>query len=157
MLTTDDVQAALIAVGLDVQVMLFQQSTATAQQAADAIGTPLGSIVKSLCFVVAGQPVLVLAAGDRLVDDRKLGSLYDVGRKKVKIADYETTVRTTGYAPGGVPPVGHPTPLPVLVDASLQRFQKVFAAAGAPNAVFPIGLSELVRITSGRVVDIAKE
>ncbi len=155
--TPDDVQAALNALGVDTRVTRFEQSTATAQQAADAIGTQLGSIVKSICFVVGDQPVLVLAAGDRLIDDRKLGNLYGIGRKKVRIADFQTTVLATGYEPGGVSPVGHPETLPVLVDATLQRFRRVFVAAGAPNAIFPIDLADLVRITGSKFVDVAKD
>lgn len=155
--TPQDVQAVLEALGLELRVQVFDASTATAPQAAAAIGTELGSIVKSLCFVVDGQPVLVLAAGDRLVDDRKLAALYGVGRKKVRIADAETTLRATGYAPGGVAPVGHPQPLPILIDATFERYEVVYAAAGSPNAIFPIPLPTLIQITGGRLVDIAKE
>jgi prolyl-tRNA editing enzyme YbaK/EbsC (Cys-tRNA(Pro) deacylase) len=105
--TPDDVQAALDALGLDIQVQMFETSTATSQEAADSIGTSLGSIAKSLCFLVGGEPVVVIASGDQRVDDRKLGALREVSRKKVKIANAEATVEATGYAPGGVPPVGH--------------------------------------------------
>jgi Cys-tRNA(Pro) deacylase len=143
--------------GVDTTVRYFEQSTATAQQAADAIGTQLGSIVKSLCFSVDGRFVIVLAAGDRMVDDRKLGARYGVGRKKVKIADPDTTIRVTGYAPGGVCPVGHPEPLPMIIDLSLQRFKTVFASAGTPYAIFPISIGDLVRISGGEVVDIVRD
>jgi Cys-tRNA(Pro) deacylase len=155
-LTPDDVQQALDALGLEIQVQQFETSTATAQEAADSIGTELGTIVKSLCFVVVDEPVIVLAAGDHRIDDRKLAALYDVGRKKVKIADAETTLQTTGYLPGGVPPVGHLNPLPVLIDDTLGRFDLVYAAAGSPNAIFPIPFKTLCEITGGRVVDLAK-
>ncbi len=155
--TPQDVQAALEALGLDIHVQIFEASTATAPQAAAAIGTELGSIVKSLCFVVDGKPVLVLAAGDKLVDDRKLAALYGVGRKKVRIADAETTLQATGYAPGGVAPVGHPQPLPILIDSTFQRYEMVYTAAGSPNAIFPIPLRTLVQITGGQLVDVAKE
>lgn len=152
-----DIQEVLETLGVNTCIQVFEASTATAPQAAAAIGTELGSIVKSLCFVVDGKPVLVLAAGDRLVDDRKLGALYGVGRKKVRIADAETTIQATGYAPGGVAPVGHPQPLPVLIDATFERYDIVYAAAGSPNAIFPIPLATLVQITGGQLVDVAKE
>lgn len=151
-----DVETALKGLGLETRVMTFDDSTATAPQAAEAIGTELGSIVKSLCFVVAGQPVIVLTAGDRRVDDRKLSALYGVGRKKVKIADAETTITATGYAPGGVPPVGHRTTLTVLIDETLARFETVYAAAGTENAIFAVPYETLVEITGGRVADVAK-
>lgn len=155
--TPQDVQAVLENLGLDVRIQVFEDSTATAPQAAAAIGTELGSIVKSLCFLVDGSPVLVLAAGDKRVDDRKLAALYGVGRKKVCIADAETTVQATGFAPGGVAPVGHPEPLPILIDSTFERYEMVYASAGSPNAIFPIPLPTLVQITGGQLVDVAKE
>jgi prolyl-tRNA editing enzyme YbaK/EbsC (Cys-tRNA(Pro) deacylase) len=155
--TPDDVQAALDALGLDIQVQLFETSTATSQEAADSIGTSLGSIAKSLCFLVGDQPVVVIASGDQRVDDRKLGALCEVSRKKVKIANPDATIEATGYAPGGVPPVGHVNSLPVYIDQTLSRFELVYAAAGSPNAIFPIPYETLVEITGGQVVDIAKE
>lgn len=155
--TPDDVQAALDALGLDIQVQLFETSTATSQEAADSIGTSLGSIAKSLCFLVGGQPVVVIASGDQRVDDRKLGALHEVSRKKVKIANPDATIEATGYAPGGVPPVGHVNSLPVYIDQTLSRFELVYAAAGSPNAIFPIPYATLVEVTGGQVVDIAKE
>ena len=155
--TSEDVQTALDALGLDVQVQTFETSTATAQEAADSIGTSLGSIAKSLCFMVGGQPVLVIASGDQRVDGRKLGALHGVGRKKVKIADAETTLKATGYAPGGVPPVGHIQALPVYIDEMLGRFEVIYAAAGSPHAIFPVPYQTLVEVTGGQVVDVAKE
>jgi prolyl-tRNA editing enzyme YbaK/EbsC (Cys-tRNA(Pro) deacylase) len=155
--TPDDVQAALDALELGIRVQHFDASTATSQEAADSIGTSLGSIAKSLCFVVDGQPVLVIASGDQRVDDRKLGALRGVSRKKVRIADAEATLEATGYAPGGVPPVGHVSPLPVFIDQTLSRFDLVYAAAGSPHAIFPIPYQTLVEVTGGQVVDVVKE
>ncbi len=157
LLTTQDVQEALALLGIDTQIHTFEESTATAPEAAAAIGTELGSIVKSLCFVIEGSPIVILTAGDQRVDDRKLGAIYGVSRKKVKIADSDTTVRETGYLPGGVPPVGHRTAIPVLIDSTLQRYETVYAAAGSANAIFPVDLSTLITVTQGKVVDIAKE
>lgn len=156
-LTPEDVRAAIRAHHLDIEITTFEDSTATAPEAAAAIGTELGSIVKSLCFLVADQPVVVLTAGDKRVDDRKLGALYDVNRKKVKIADAGTTAEITGYAPGGVPPVGHRTKVPILIDASLERYETVYAAAGSANTIFPIPFKSLVEITGGRVADVVRE
>lgn len=156
-LNSGDFETALRELGLELRVMAFDDSTATAPQAAEAIGTELGSIVKSLCFVIGGQPVIVLAAGDRRVDDRKLSALYGVGRKKVKIADAETTMARTGYAPGGVPPVGHRTPIPVLIDETLARFEMVYAAAGSENSILAVPYETLVEMTGGSIADVAKE
>jgi Cys-tRNA(Pro) deacylase len=155
--TPNDVQAALDALHLGIRIQFQPESTATAQQAADSLGTALGSIVKSLCFLVEDRPVVVLAAGDRKVDTRKLAAHHGLGRKKVRIADSKATIEATGYAPGGVPPLGHASPLPVLVDASLQRFALVYAAAGAPNAVFPIPPDRLVSAIGGIVLDLCED
>jgi Cys-tRNA(Pro) deacylase len=154
--TTEHVRAALEQYGLSAHILTYDASTATAPQAAEAIGTELGSIVKSLCFIVGEQPLLVLTAGDQRVDERKLGALYGVGRKKVKIADASVATSYTGYAPGGVPPVGLRARLPILIDATLGRYEIVYAAAGSPNSLFPITFDALVDITNGHVVDVVK-
>ena len=129
------VRHALAAAGLDAQVLELQESTRTAQDAADAIGCRLGQIVKSLLFKTrrTARPVLVLASGSTRVDVKKLRLL--VGEKIGKAsAEY---VRThTGYAIGGVAPVGHPAPLRTFVDRELLQYDRVWAAAGTPHAVF---------------------
>ncbi len=155
-LTPEDVQTALDAFELGLRVQFFEQSTATALEAAEAIGTAPGTIVKSLCFMVNGQPVMVLAAGDRRVDDRKLAAIYEVSRKKVRIATPEQCVEIFGYPPGSVPPVGHRTPVPVYIEDSLARFTQLYAAAGAPNAIFPVTYEQLLHITGGRVADLQR-
>jgi Cys-tRNA(Pro) deacylase len=146
------VQAALEAGGLAINVVKLSDSARTAQLAAEAIGTELGSIVKSLVFLADGSPVLVLVAGDRRADPAKLKEL--LGARRVMIADAERVKRETGFTIGGVPPVGHLRALPTWVDESLGRFKTVYAAAGHPHAVFPISFEALVRLTSGQVADI---
>ena len=149
------VRKALAALGVETEITEYPRSTRTAQEAAEAIGVPLGSIVKSLVFLVDEQPVLILMAGDRRVDTGKLAALYGVDQSRVRIADAETVRRVTGFAIGGVPPVGHATPLPTLIDASLSRFEIVHAAAGSPRANFPIRYTKLVEITNGRIVELS--
>lgn len=156
-LTAADVQAALDQSGLDIQIQFFENSTATSQMAADNIGCELGQIVKSLAFIVDGQPILVLGSGDQRVDDRKIAELYGVGRKKVKIASPEECVAIYGYAPGGVPPLGHRTPdLPTYIDSSLLRYERVYAAGGAHNAIFGLTVDELQRLSGGKVIDVVR-
>jgi prolyl-tRNA editing enzyme YbaK/EbsC (Cys-tRNA(Pro) deacylase) len=151
------VQAALDALDLGIQVQRFEVPTATAAQAADAIGCELGAIVKSLCFLVDAnqkpgwQPVLVLAAGDRRVDPKALRRLFQVSKKKVKIADPEAVLAATGFPVGGVPPLGHPAPLLTLIDESLGRFETVYAAAGSDDTIFPIAYETLVQVTGSEV------
>jgi prolyl-tRNA editing enzyme YbaK/EbsC (Cys-tRNA(Pro) deacylase) len=156
--TSQDVQTALDAFDLGLRVQFFEQSTATSQEAATATGVELGQIVKSIAFLVDKKPVLVLASGDQRVDTRKLAALRGVGHKKVKIARPEQCVEFFGYAPGGVPPVGHRTPpAQIYIEDSLTRYTGVYAAAGAPNAVFPLTLDQLRQITGGEVADLKVE
>jgi prolyl-tRNA editing enzyme YbaK/EbsC (Cys-tRNA(Pro) deacylase) len=127
-LTPADVQKALDAWNFGIQIRFFEESTATSQMAADAIGCELGQIVKSLAFVVDEQPIIVLTSGDQRVDDRKLAALYSVGRKKVKPATAEQCVEIYGYAPGG-----------------------------AHNAIFPVTLEQLTQISGGQFADVVKQ
>lgn len=151
---TQRVQAALRELGVEIKVRELDASTRTAQEAADAIGTELGSIVKSLVFLADGQPVLVLVAGDRRADPDNLKAL--LGARRVKIADADQVRQATGYAIGGVPPVGHKAPMPVWIDRSLSRFETVYAAAGGPRAIFPITYSQLMELTGGNVADLTE-
>jgi Cys-tRNA(Pro) deacylase len=148
--------------GLSVEILEFEETTRTAQDAADAIGKhPSGigcqvaQIVKSLLFVADGQPVMALVSGANRLDERKLAALRGVGRKKIKRADADTAKAVTGFSIGGVPPFGHTSRLPVYVDEDLARFEVVWAAAGTPFAVFAITPDELVRASGGVVADLA--
>ncbi len=154
---TARVQAALDALNLNIQVQRFETSTGTASEAAAAAGCDLGAIVKSLCFVIQERPVLVLAAGDRQVNSRLLRQLYNASKRQVRIADPQTVEQVTGFAVGGVAPLGHLTPLPVLVDRSLSRFEVVYAAAGSPHTLFAIPYATLVQITGGQVCDVTED
>lgn len=152
------VREALRALGLgDGAVRPFPGSTATAEAAARAVGCPLGAIVKSLLFLADGRPCLVLVPGDRQVDPAKLSRALGVGRKKVKMADPETVRRLTGYEVGGVPPLGHREWLETLVDVGLRRYGLVYAAAGVSSALFSISPEELVRVTAGRELPLARD
>lgn len=156
-LTSQDVQAALDALSTGIQVQTFNTSTATSAEAAASIGTSLGSIVKSLVFMVDGKPIVILASGDQRIDTRKLAAIFNIGRKKIKVATPEECVTIVGYAPGGVPPVAHRTAVPIYIDQTLGRFEIVYAAAGAPNAIFPIPYAKLMEITGGQVADVIIE
>ena len=145
------VQAAL---GPAHQVVEFDASTRTSEDAAAAIGCTVAEIAKSLIFKSAqGRPVLVIASGVNRVDERKVQALLG---GKIGRADADFVRNMTGYAIGGVPPIGHATPPIVVIDRELERFAAVWAAAGTPNAVFRITPADLVRLTQGQVADIAK-
>ena len=153
-----DVELALEQLRLEIEIIEFGTSTATSQQAADNVRCKLGQIVKSLGFLIEKtKPVLVLASGDQSVDDRKLASLLQVGRKKVRMMSPEQCLSILGYSLGGVPPLGHRSPdIRVIIDDCLRRYEKVYAAGGATNAIFPIELAVLQRVTRADFADIAK-
>jgi prolyl-tRNA editing enzyme YbaK/EbsC (Cys-tRNA(Pro) deacylase) len=157
-LTPADVQAALNQWNMGIEIRFFESSTATSQLAADNIGCELGQIAKSLCFVIDGKPVLVIASGDQRVDDKKLAAIFNVSRKRVKVASAEECVTIFGYAPGGVPPLAHRTSgMSVLLDDSLQRYSQIYAAGGAHNAIFGIAPEQLATVSGGRFADVKRE
>jgi prolyl-tRNA editing enzyme YbaK/EbsC (Cys-tRNA(Pro) deacylase) len=148
------VQAALAGFGLDTLVVRVPGSAKTAQLAAASVNCEVGAIVKSLLFVVDGQPVLVLCAGDRRVDAAKLAALR--GAASAAMAPAAVVREATGYAIGGVPPLGHATALPIYMDQALLRCPLVYAAAGAPDALFPIESQTLLAVTGAEVVDVSE-
>lgn len=140
--------------GLSVRFVEFEQTTKTAEDAAAAIGCEVAQIVKSLCFSVNDQPIMALVSGINRLDERKLAAICGVGRKKVKRATAEIVKEATGFSIGGVPPIGHKTPLPIYIDQDLTQFDTIWAAAGTPFAVFAIEPQSLVRISGGIVADL---
>jgi prolyl-tRNA editing enzyme YbaK/EbsC (Cys-tRNA(Pro) deacylase) len=141
--------------GLNVEVKELSASTRTAQLAADAVGVPLGRIVKSLIFIADDdRTVLALVAGDQRVDPAKI--VRCIGAQTARIANGEEVRARTSYAIGGVPPVAHRMPLETLMDNTLLRFETVWAAAGAPNALFAIATKTLLELTQGRVEEIVE-
>ncbi len=150
--SVERVRASLAAHGLEhLTVREFAASTATASDAAAAIGTTVGRIVKSLVFLAGDQPVLVLASGPNHVDVEKVGRLLG---KPITRPSADLVKTLTGFSIGGVPPVGHAQRLSTLVDRDLLRYDEVWAAAGTPKAVFSISPADLVRITDGLVEDV---
>jgi Cys-tRNA(Pro) deacylase len=147
------VRAYLAEHGLQDGLFEFEQSTKTAQQAADAMGCELGQIVKSLVFVVDGAPVLALVAGDRRGDTTAIAAL--LGGAEATFADAETVRSATGYAIGGVSPFALPDDLPVFADDSLERFETVYPAAGTPTSMVRMRLAELIDLSGARVACIS--
>ena len=151
--STDRVAQALRDGGATGDVRQLADSTRTAQEAADALGAPVGAIVKSLVFTADGEPVLILASGNHQVDIAKIAAV--LGAQRVARADADTVRAATGYPIGGVAPLAHPAPLRTVIDTHLSGFEVVWAAAGTPHAVFPTTYDELVRLTGGSPADVA--
>jgi len=143
---------ALAAAGVEAEVRTYAESTRTADEAAAAVGANVGQIVKSLVFQADGRPILALVSGANRLDTAKLAQIT---KAKITRADADTVRAATGYAIGGVPPVGLATTLPVYCDRELMRYAAVWAAAGTPHAVFRIEPETLARITHAEVVNLA--
>ena len=152
---TERVATAALAAGLEIDIERFPEGTRTAADAARAVGCEVGQIVKSLVFMAGDAPILALVSGANRVDLDKLARA--AGNDSVRRADGDEARAATGFAIGGVPPFGHPRPLSVLVDRDLASHERLWAAAGLPDAVFAIAPADLVRASGGRVVDIAED
>ena len=140
--------------GVDIQIRRFGASTRTAQDAAREIGVSVGEIVKSLVFVAGDRPLVVLCCGDRRVSEERLREAIGVAAVRRTTAD--EAKRFTGYAIGGVPPFAHETSYETLIDQDMSRFEKVWAAAGLPDAVFEISVADLRRLANAKTAAIAE-
>jgi Cys-tRNA(Pro) deacylase len=145
---------AAAAAGIALESQRFPEGTRTAEDAARAIGCDVAQIVKSLVFVADGAPVLVLVSGSNRLDPHRLADA--LGASEVRRATADEAREATGYAIGGVPPFGHARRLPVVVDRDLTDFSIVHAAAGLPDATFPITPADLIAASAGQVADVAE-
>src|SRR5690606_29643708 len=146
--------AAAAELGLSVETKEFPEGTRTAEDAARAIGCEVAQIVKSLVFADDEGPLLALVSGANRVDTAALAAR--LGRGPVRRASGQEARDATGFAIGGVPPFGHARPLRVVVDRDLTTHERLWAAAGLPDAVFGIAPADLLRATRGEVVDLAE-
>lgn len=136
---------------LDLDIREVAQATHTAREAADAVGAPLGAIVKSLLFMAGETPVLVLVSGSNMAD---LGVLEaELGEALTK-ASADQVKQHTGWSIGGVPPIGHPTPLRTLMDEDFFTLETLWAAAGSADAVFPVTPARLQELAGARIVAV---
>ena len=147
------VQEALREHGLACEVVQMEDTTRSAQDAARAVGCEVGQIVKSLVFKgkQSQQPVLVVTSGANRVNEKAIGKEL---AEPIKMADPEFVRQVTGFAIGGVPPVGHRHALKIFIDEDLLQYEEIWAAAGTPQAVFRLTPGDLKTITNGKVVSV---
>ncbi len=147
------IQNSLRARGYDCTVVELPASTRTAQEAADACGCTLGQIVKSLIFrgKSSGQAVLALVSGANRVSEARLAQVLG---EAVEKANGDFVRAQTGFAIGGVPPLGHIQALRTVIDADLLQYDQIWAAAGTPHAVFQLSAASLQTMTGGQVAEI---
>lgn len=153
--SAQSVQDTLNKKGIECLVIEISSSTRTANDAAIAIGCHISQIVKSLIFKTkqSNKPVLILASGQNRVIEKIIESY--VGEQITK-ADANFTREVTGFAIGGIPPIGHKQLIDfIFIDEDLLKFDSVWAAAGTPNAVFNLQGKDLIEITNGKVISIS--
>ena len=139
--------------GIKGEVIQTKETARTADEAAATLGVQVGQIVKSLVFEADGETVLVLTSGENKVDTDKVAIAFNVS--KVGKVDADKTREVTGYAIGGVPPLGHTTKMKILIDETFKKFDEIWAAAGHPHFVFPTTYEELVRLSGAIPTDVA--
>jgi prolyl-tRNA editing enzyme YbaK/EbsC (Cys-tRNA(Pro) deacylase) len=147
------VQDAIKGLGFSIQVVELEATTRTSEDAAQAVGCKVEQIAKSLVFrgKHSQKPILVIASGSNRVNEKRMAELISepLGR-----ADADFVRQHTGFAIGGVPPVGHLEKLDIFIDEDLMQYREIWAAAGSPHAVFKLTPSDLIKMTGGRVTSI---
>jgi prolyl-tRNA editing enzyme YbaK/EbsC (Cys-tRNA(Pro) deacylase) len=152
--SVERVRAALQAAGHADTITMFPEGTRTAQEAAAAVGCTVAQIAKSIVLRAGEQVVLVIASGANRVDTRKISARLG---QPVTPADGRWVRDATGFAIGGVAPVGHRGPVRILIDQDLTVLDPIWAAAGSPRHVFRTTTSDLVRLTGGEITDVKEE
>lgn len=147
------VQQALDALEMHCTVVELPDSTRTAKEAAQAVGCEVGQIVKSIVMMasVSHRPIMVVASGPNRINESKVGELIG---EPIEKADAEFVRIQTGYAIGGVPPIGLAGQIVTFIDEDLLKYKTVWAAAGTPHAVFEFDPQELPRMTGGKVISV---
>jgi len=146
------VQELLDAAGVDSQVQGLSKETRTAAAAAEELGCEIGAIANSLVFLADGEPVLVMTSGAHRVDEDFLAG--KLGATELSRANAAQVREATGQPIGGVAPIGHPRPLPTIVDPTLENYPTVWMGGGAPNSIFGLTFNQLMEITGGRICPV---
>jgi prolyl-tRNA editing enzyme YbaK/EbsC (Cys-tRNA(Pro) deacylase) len=147
------VQSALSSFGLELQVLELPDTTRTAVDAANAIGCQVAQIVKSLVFrrKNTGAAIFIVASGVNRVNEKSIAKIIN---EPIEKADADFVRQYSGFPIGGVPPLGHVTPMETFIDQDLMQLNSLWAAAGTPNAVFQLTPADLVKITGGKIITI---
>ena len=153
-LTPQDLEMYLTKHQIDGELIHLSVPTPTVETAAEAVNVSPDQIVKSLLFIIDGQPALVIASGLGRIDRRLLGSHFGVSRKKTSFADAETVLALTGYPVGAVPPLGHREKLQVLVDPSVLEHDTVYAGGGSDTTLLRLQSQDILKYTQAEVIPL---
>ncbi len=154
-LTSQDLQQFITRNQIAAEILPLEEETPTVPDAARALGVQEEQIIKSLVFLVSGQPALVISNGTRKLDSRLIAGYCGVGRKQVKMARAEQAWEITGYVVGAMPPFGHQSRLQTIVDPSVLEEREVFGGGGDINAMLRLTPAELLRVTEAEVVSVS--
>ncbi|MGW0515749.1 YbaK/EbsC family protein [Crossiella sp. NPDC003009] len=149
------VETALSVLAREIKIVTLTEDVPTAAAAAALVGCPVGAVANSLVFTGEQGPVLVVSSGANRVDLRKAAA--ELGVAKLRRADPEVVLAATGQPVGGVAPIGHPAPLPTLIDASLAGYPELWAGGGARHTLFATTFTELVQLTGGTPADVRQQ
>lgn len=150
--SVERVKSALEELDIPIRLQELPQSTRTAVEAAEAVQSSVGQIVKSLVFItVEDQPLLILTSGSNKVDEEFVSR--DLGQK-IRFASADIVRQQTGFAIGGVSPFGLKKEIPIYIDRDLMEYEQVWAAAGSSHAVFCISPQDLVETTGGLLISV---
>ena len=140
--------------GIQAEILELDVPTPTVEAAAAAVGCQTDQIVKSLLFYVREDPVLAITSGPAHIERRSIAAHYKVGRKKVKLADPQTVLEETGFAVGAMPPFGHYSPIPTLIDQRVLGKELVYAGGGSDQTLLRIDPQVILSTTQGKVLDL---
>ena len=156
-LSPQNLQAFLENHAIEAEIVYPGNPTPTVPAAAKALGVDEAQIVKTVIFLVEGQPFAVYACGTRRVDPRKLAQRLNVNRKQVRLAEAEQVLALTGYVVGTVPPVGLKTPMPAFIDPAVLENEVIYAGGGGVNALLKMRSAELQRVTQAEVLAVLRD
>jgi prolyl-tRNA editing enzyme YbaK/EbsC (Cys-tRNA(Pro) deacylase) len=153
-LGVDELQTYIRAQNISAEIVRLDVPTPTVETAAQAVGTRVDQIIKSILFLAEDHPVLAIACGLSNIQRRAIADLYGIGKKRVKLATPEMVLEISGYEVGAMPPFGHRQPLNTIIDQRVLDFTETYAGGGAENVLLHLDPHEILRVTGARVIDL---
>jgi prolyl-tRNA editing enzyme YbaK/EbsC (Cys-tRNA(Pro) deacylase) len=157
MLTAKELQQTITTQQIAARIVFLAEETPTVASAAATLGITADGIGKSVLFWVDAQPWLIIANGLRFIDHKKLADHLGVSRRRTKLASADEVLAITGFAVGTVPPFGHKTALPTLIDHHVLSLNELYAGGGDINALIHLSTAELLRVVPAEVVQLTKD
>src|SRR5262245_65525069 len=153
----EELRALAAAAGVAAQLHEAERPMPTVEDAAAALGLPIAAMTKNIVFLVSAAAGLAIAAGQSRIDDRALARHFGVGRKKVELAAPDRAYAISGFVVGCMPPFGHRTALPTLIDPAVIALDRVYGGTGDPRVLISLAPADLVRLTEGSVVSLCRD